>query len=240
VQDVNSPFDIRLTNASLTFAAGVGQGLVTFLLNAISGIVLSNIAPKVKESIKNSLNSGILSSVATRVNRGVPTSMPQGVVLSIRSVRATTRATTTGATESVIGINGALAAFGGVINKFPALSTGSGTGCFIATASVGPNAPELQVLRSWRDDWLRPFPGGPKLISMYERLSPPLARFIAVSSKRRAVVRHALILPAVSTAQFLLRRASNQARTCAANEVCGSPKLDRQDEVDSSKTSTKR
>jgi hypothetical protein len=235
VQDVNSPFDIRLTNGSLTFAAGVGQGFVTFLLNAISGIVLSNIAPKIKESIKNSLNSGILNNVATRVNRGVPTSMPQGVVLSIRSVRATTRTTATGATESVIGINGALAAFGGVINKFPALSTGGG-GCFIATASVGPNAPELQVLRTWRDEWLRPFPAGPKLISMYERLSPPLARFIAVSSKRRAVVRRALIMPAVSTAHFLLRRASNQSKTCAADEVCGSPRLDRQDEVDSSTT----
>jgi len=214
VQDVNSPFDIRLTNTSVTFAAGVGQGFVTFLLNAISGIILSNVAPKLKATIKNSLNSGILTSVATQVNRGVPASMPTGVVLSIRSVQSTTRTTTTGATESVIGVSGALGAFGGVINKFPALSTGGGGGgCFIATASIGPNAPELQVLRTWRDDWLRPLSGGPKIISIYERLSPPLAQFIASSSRRRAIVRHALIRPAVSAARFLLGRADSRSKT---------------------------
>jgi hypothetical protein len=214
LEALDSPFDIRLTNPSLSFTAGTGQGFVTALLNAIAGIIESDIAPRIKATIKGLLNSGILMQVATRLNRGVPSAMPAGVVLSIRGVRATTRMTTTGSTEAVVGVRGALGAFGGVTNKFPALSTGSSGGmCFLATAAVGPDAPQVQVLRAWRDGWLRPRRGGPAAISAYERLSPPLARRIAHSPVRRAVVRALVIGPATRLAKLLLPGEDSGPRT---------------------------
>jgi hypothetical protein len=211
VQQTDSPFDIRMTNPSLGFIAGVGQGFVTALLNAISGIIVSNIMPKVTATVKSQLNSGILSSVASRVNRGTPSTMPAGVVLSIRGIRSTTRTnTTTGVTESVIGVNAALGAFGGVVSKFPALST-TGT-CFIATAALEPNSPELGILRAWRDDWIRPVFGGETFIALYERFSPPVARRIEKSSKLRAAVRVLVIAPASRMATLLLERVKKQKR----------------------------
>lgn len=204
LQDLASPFDIRLTNPSISFTAGTGQGFVTAILNAISGIIEANVTPTVTATVRGLLNSGILTQVATRLNRGVPATMPAGVVLSIRSVRATTRTTSNGTTEPVIGVRGALAAFGGVTSKFPALSTGGGSTCFIATAAAGPDAPEVAVLRAWRDGWLRPRAGGAKVIAAYERLSPPLARRIAGSPARRAVVRTVVVRPAARLARLLL------------------------------------
>jgi hypothetical protein len=72
--------------------------------------------------------------------------MPAGAVLSIRGVRPTTRTAAGGATEAVIGVRGALGAFGGVSSKFPALGTGSGSGCFVATAdAAGRSARDLAL-----------------------------------------------------------------------------------------------
>jgi hypothetical protein len=131
--------------------------------------------------------------------------MPAGVVLSIRSIEATTRPLGNG-TEAVIGVRAALAAFGGVTNKFPALSSGGST-CFIATAAAGPNAPEVETLRAWRDGWLRQRVGGVRVISLYEMISPPLAGWIAGSPKMRAVVRATLVRPTARWAKRLMRRA---------------------------------
>jgi hypothetical protein len=210
LEDVDSPFDIRLANPSLTFIAGTGTGFVTALLNLIAGIIEGEVAPRVKATVKGLLNAGLLSTVATRLNRGVPTSMPAGVVVSIRGVRATTRPLPGGGTEPVIGVRAALGAFGGVLSKFPALAgSGSGSGCFIATAATSPEAPEVEVLRAWRDLWLRRRPGGALCIAAYERVSPPLARFIARSSVRRAIARTLVVAPAVRIARGLLRRTSH-------------------------------
>ena len=201
LEQLDAPFEIRLDNPSLSFTAGTGQGLVTALLNAVAGIIESNIAPKITATISGKLNSGVLSDVATKLNKGVPSSMPAGVVLSVRGVRATTRPAAGGGTEAVIGVRGALGAFGGVSNKFPALSTGSGGACFIATAAAGPDAPEVAALRAWRDGWLRPRPGGGLAIGLYERVSPPLARRIERSGVARAAVRRLLVTPAAAIAR---------------------------------------
>ncbi len=190
------PFETRLTNVGLTFTAGVGTGLSTALLNLISGIILGEVAPRLRATIKGLLNAGVLSSVATQINRGVPAAWPTGVVLSIRRVRATTR-TTAGAPEPVIGVFASLGAFGGVRSKFPALSGGTGT-CFIATAACGPDAAEVVALRAWRDGWLRRRRGGAALIAAYERVSPLLARLIGRSSLLRAAVRWVVVKPAAA------------------------------------------
>jgi hypothetical protein len=197
---VDEPFDIRLDNPSLTFTAAPGTGLATALLNAVSGLIYNEVAPRVKATVKGLVNTGVLSTVATRLNRGVPATMPAGVVLSIRGVRATTRGT-----ESVIGVRGALAAFGGVLNKLPALSGGAGR-CFIASAALHPEAQEVQVLRLWRDERLLIRPGGARLIGAYERISAPLAVFIARSDRRRALVRRLVVAPAARVARWSLRK----------------------------------
>ena len=207
LEQLDAPFDIRLDNPSLTFTAGTGQGLVTALLNAVAGIIESNIAPQITSTIRSKLNSGVLMDVATRLNKGVPSAMPAGVVLSVRGVRPTTRPAAGGGTEAVIGVRGALGAFGGVSNKFPALSTGSGGGiCFIATAAAGPDAPEVAALRAWRDGWLRHRPGGGRAIALYERVSPPLARRIERSPAARAAVRRLVVGPAARLARRMAPR----------------------------------
>jgi hypothetical protein len=63
--------------------------------------------------------------------------------------------------------------------------------CFVATAAFAdePNAVELWILRRYRDEVLRPSPAGRRLIALYYRYSPPLARAIGRSSKRTVATR---------------------------------------------------
>jgi hypothetical protein len=202
--EIDSPFEIRLDSPSLSFTAGPGTGFATFFLNAFAGIIHGEVAPRLKATIKGTLNAGVLSQVATQLNRGVPASMPPGVVLSVRSVRATTRPAAGGGTEPVIGVRAALGAFGGVFNKFPALS-GGGRTCFIASAALDPSSEEVVTLRRWRDERLRLRLGGEAAVALYERLSPPVARAIARSERRRALVRRLVVVPAARLAGRALR-----------------------------------
>lgn len=209
--DVDSPFEIRLDNASIGFTAGVGTGFVTAVLNLVSGLILNEVSPRIKATLKGRLNAGVLSAVATSLSRGVPSTLPAGVILSVRSVRATTRPMGTGS-EAVIGVRAALGAFGGVLNKFPPL-VGSGGRCFIATAATEPNSPDVLLLRKWRDSQLLQHRAGRLFVRTYERLSPPLAKAIAGSPRLRAATRLLLVLPAARVAAFLLRRSKEQERT---------------------------
>jgi uncharacterized protein YjbI with pentapeptide repeats len=63
-------------------------------------------------------------------------------------------------------------------------------GCFIATAAYGSAmAPQVQVLRNFREERLRPRKSGRIFIRAYERLSPPLADFIRQRPLLRKLVR---------------------------------------------------
>ena len=214
LQPLDEPFEIGLSNPSLTFVAGPGGGFMTAILNAVAGIINNSVGPTVKATVKGVVNTGVMSSVASRLNRGMPGALPEGVVLSIRRVEATTRPLPGGAgTEPVIRVFAALGAFGGVLSKFPPLATGGGGGtgrCFIATAALPPAAVELEILRTWRDDVLRPRRSGRRFIAVYERVSPPLARVIARSALLRAVVRSTVVVPCARLARRSLERADRR------------------------------
>jgi hypothetical protein len=72
--------------------------------------------------------------------------------------------------------------------------SGSGGGCFIATAAYGtPLAHRLDGLRTLRDEHLLQSPLGTAFADAYYRLSPPLAAWIAERPNARATVRLALV-----------------------------------------------
>lgn len=68
-----------------------------------------------------------------------------------------------------------------------------GSGCFIATAAFGsPLAPQVQVLRQFRDRHLLTNAPGRLVTAAYYRISPPLAEVVARSKPLRSVVRAGL------------------------------------------------
>jgi hypothetical protein len=73
-----------------------------------------------------------------------------------------------------------------------------GEGCFIATAAYGSYLDShVETLRDFRDQYLVTNPVGSGLISLYYKLSPPLAEFIDDHPALKPIVRVGL-LPAVA------------------------------------------
>jgi hypothetical protein len=71
--------------------------------------------------------------------------------------------------------------------------------CFIATATYGsPLAPEVQLLRDYRDEELALSPAGRWFIRLYEKSSPPLAEWIEQHTTVRRWVLRFFLIPIVS------------------------------------------
>ena len=70
--------------------------------------------------------------------------------------------------------------------------------CFIATAAYGTNtAKELDILREFRDEVLLLNSLGAKFVSLYYKISPPIANFISQHEVLRTVVRVGFVDPIV-------------------------------------------
>jgi len=77
------------------------------------------------------------------------------------------------------------------------------TGCFIATAVYGtPLAPQINILRDFRDEILLRNELGKKFVAFYYRNSPPLANFISQHSTLRKVIREISIEPIIEIIKF--------------------------------------
>jgi hypothetical protein len=79
------------------------------------------------------------------------------------------------------------------------------TGCFVATASYGPWHGDVIVLQDYRDRIIMRFFLGRCFVRMYYFLSPPLARFIGASNRRRSLARE-LLRPFVACARRRLKQ----------------------------------
>ena len=73
-------------------------------------------------------------------------------------------------------------------------------GCFIATAAYGTStAEEIDTLREFRDAVLLPNRAGAAFVSLYYRVSPPIAEVISRNDFLRAAVRSGFVDPLVAT-----------------------------------------
>jgi len=71
-------------------------------------------------------------------------------------------------------------------------------GCFIATAAYGTDtAKELDILREFRDTFLLPNSLGAEFVSLYYKISPPIANFISQHEVLRTAVRVGFVDPIV-------------------------------------------
>ena len=77
-------------------------------------------------------------------------------------------------------------------------------GCFIATAACGPDAPEVQTLRFFRDTVLVDHRAGRAFIGGYARFSPSLARWIEPWTTARWLVRTLLVRPVAWLVSWLV------------------------------------
>jgi hypothetical protein len=83
-------------------------------------------------------------------------------------------------------------------------TSGSGEGCFIATAAYGtPLAPDIQVLRDFRDQVLLRNPAGRTLVQSYYQISPGIADVIARHEVLRTIVREGFVRPLVHIIRLL-------------------------------------
>jgi hypothetical protein len=82
---------------------------------------------------------------------------------------------------------------------------GSGGGCFIATAAYGsPLAPQVRLMREFRDRYLLAHRPGQAVVWLYSKLSPPLAGIIMQAEILRGIAR-LLLAPLIAWANLTLR-----------------------------------
>jgi hypothetical protein len=68
--------------------------------------------------------------------------------------------------------------------------------CFVATATMGEDHPDVEVLRAFRDRVMLPMRAGRAVIRFYRIVGPTLARWISASRSLRVVAHVLIVKPA--------------------------------------------
>jgi hypothetical protein len=165
------------TSGSLSVASGLERVEETFatLANLVNGTtyyaaVATTTEPTLTAAVASLYGTPIAS--ATAGDRSDPDSDQYGT-----GVTGTPSAEVSEVPEAVTG--------------FPPLAESGG--CFIATAAYGsPLAPQVSLLRAWRDRYLKSNPPGRVVVRVYETVSPPIADVLRHVEPLRAMVRWAL------------------------------------------------
>jgi len=94
---------------------------------------------------------------------------------------------------------------GNSTNRQHSKPSGTSSNCFIATAVYGsPFSSEVMQLRHFRDSFFLHCTKGRYLISLYERLSPPVAAVIEIRPWLRLVVRYTVIVPLIMVSKIIV------------------------------------
>jgi len=141
------------------------------------------------------INGGSFTSADGIVNNGD--------TVTVQLTSSGSNSTTTNATLTIGGVSGT---FSVTTQAAPASSGGSGSGggCFIATAAFGlPLERHVQILRDFRDRYLLNYKLGQKFVTLYYQISPPIAGTIAKSEALRMFTRWCL-MPVIGVAYLIV------------------------------------
>jgi hypothetical protein len=141
------------------------------------------------------INGGSFTSADGIVNNGD--------TVTVQLTSSGSNSTTTNATLTIGGVSGT---FSVTTQAAPASSGGSGSGggCFIATAAFGsPLERHVQILRDFRNRYLLNTKLGQKFVKLYYQISPPIAGTIAKNEVLRMFTRCCLT-PVIGVAYLIV------------------------------------
>jgi hypothetical protein len=172
---------VGIDSPALSFMGGatVASAIEAAVLNVLSGFILREFGPQIREQVERRINEGVIASAGRSLPGGV---LPTGVNISVRTIDVNT---------ARIQVRGALGAFGGVFSKLPPPPGGNGgtkTCGFQALAALGHSVTGMTLLREVRDTRLAATETGRRLIQCYYECGAEVSELLRADSElaRRA------------------------------------------------------